>query len=683
MRIEYNKTDRELFAVDGNRNVVVLDTDGWNERTIVYHPEQLTAADADPTDYTHGEIEGFRGPPVHVVSVNTETGERQKLAGPGSLEFDDDTVVQLCSTVRVAFRARDGGRLERRPDETAVTFDGRTGVTFGWASRVDYPEHTVSVPRSVDGVARYLTVASGVIADTTPDRTWPNIRDHPPRLQFGDEQIPEELESERPETGIRLLVPRENGLQTVLPLAPLVHYLGAEVVVSPGTEPTLDLDGDAWWLGRSAEEADRQASLLLKRVFYLDCLARAAGPYGEELPQQPVIRELGLDADNLYEMPLVGRVRRYLDTSFEDVANEFPDWHLGVHVDPTYEQLSAVPSHLNRLADIYCPESAQLTLAEQMAWSLDNAFSRGDSEPEEPTVVDPADRAQTVGWAGPHVAVGAFNYFPEVFDNKSAYVDAEDSLSVVVVNNSAGMFEEHQQVIQNYNERVEDMPIMELDVHSMLDPEALAEVFEAGADLVHYIGHCDDRGLKCPEGRFLHTASLRESRAETFFLNACGSFDQGRELIRRGSVAGAVTRVESSNLRATQVGNDWSRLMANGWSAERGLDVARRVTDSPGNYVLIGDGPHTLTPSDAYVPVEIRAEKESDREFRVTVDKAGPRSIGSESKLWADKFSTCIEGGIREFSISTQGLRREYNEIDSDSPIVMDNALIWNSENIE
>ena len=681
MRIEYDPKETQVFAVDPLKNVVTLGVADWQEHeTAVFESDALADADAIVTDLTHASVSGLEGPPVYTLVIDTETGERETITGRRSVEFDANTVIQLCTTIRVVVRATAGGTVERHADRTTITFDRPTDVTIGWASRVDLPEQSVQIPESVEGVAEYLTVAGAAITETGPDRTWPNVRDHPPTLQFGAEEIPAELYDQRPETGIRLFVPEENGLQTLLPLAPLAYYLGAEVVVSSGMDPTLDLDGERRWLGQSAEEADPDASRILQRVFYLDCLARAAGPYGDELPQQPILEALGLDAEELYEAPIAERARQYLDVPYHEVANAFPEWHLGVHVNPVYEQVPALASHLNRLADIYAPESAELSIADRVEWAAEESFLRGD-EPtttKEP-VVDPADRARTVGWAAPQTALGAFNYYPEAFDNRESFVGSDEPLSIAVVNNSMGMFDEHQRVIQNYEDRTNDVPIMEVEPRALTTPEELAAVFEHGYDVVHYIGHCDNDGLLCADKRYLHAASVSESNAAVFFLNACDSYDQGRELLRRGSVAGVVTRTPAVNSRAVQLGNDWSRMIANGWSVERGLDVARRTTDAPGDYLSIGDGAYSMSPDRGHAPAEVHLEETDQGGYQVRSDLRGPFGKGVQIASWPDREQACLMGEVREFTIGRSRLAREFDSRDYLAPVTLNGELIWNS----
>lgn len=685
MRIEYDPSESHVFAVDPTRNVVTLDVDDYEFReSPVFEESALEPADADVTDYTHAALSWFSGPPVHIVWIDTATGERRTLSGRGELELDSDTLVQLCSTVRVVVRPQGPGTLERRGTETVVSFDEQTPVTLGWASRVDRPDETVTVPQTPEGIAQYLTVAGCAISDTTPDRTWPNIRDHPPLLEYGEEpDIPDAVAGERPETDVRLLVPREDAVELLAPAAPLVHYLGAEVEIQPGTEPTLDLNGTAQWLGRSPEEVDRTSSKLLRRVFYLDCLARAAGPYGSELPQQPVVPELGLDADSLYEASLVERVQRYLATDYEEVASEFPDWHVGVHLDTTYEQVGTLPYHLARLSDVYCPESRHLTFADRVEWSIEEAFARGPETQEKQQdrpVVEPVQRARTVGWSGPCVGVGAFNATPEAFRNREQYPDADEALRVTVVNNRGESHAEHRSALANYRRRVADLPIMSVESREMVEPGELARIFESHTHHVHYMGHCDENGLECGSGRYLDTKSLTNVSSETFFLNACGTYEQARDLVRKGSVAGAATLLTAKESTATEIGFEWSRLLANGWSSERGLDVARRATDSAGNYVLVGDGAYRPVDREGELPPEIRVIDRDGDKFKIKSKRYAPDKNGIEDEPWPNKVPVALSGETMMFDITKDKLAQKIEDINYSSPLIMDNELVWNPE---
>ncbi len=63
-------------------------------------------------------------------------------------------------------------------------------------------------------------------------------------------------------------------------------------------------------------------------------------------------------------------------------------------------------------------------------------------------------------------------------------------------------------------------------------------------DFLHYIGHIDDDGFQCRDGRVDGT-TLDQVGIGTFLLNACNSYDQGLGLVEQGAIAGIVPLNES------------------------------------------------------------------------------------------------------------------------------------------
>lgn len=106
-----------------------------------------------------------------------------------------------------------------------------------------------------------ISALSSALKTTTCERSYPTLRGHPPRIECGDKlHIPDELS--RPETGIRLEVPPS--LENVFVAAPLVYYLGAEMV--PGEKPRLVTERFEYPLDDFPLE--REIERLLKQVFF-------------------------------------------------------------------------------------------------------------------------------------------------------------------------------------------------------------------------------------------------------------------------------------------------------------------------------------------------------------------------------------------------------------------------------
>ncbi|MFB6177511.1 MAG: hypothetical protein ABEI99_10265, partial [Halobaculum sp.] len=386
-------------------------------------------------------------------------------------------------------------------------------------------------------------------------------------------------------------------LDALLPTASLVHYLGAAVSVEPDADPHLDIDGRAEPLGTGSTLTET-ASDILRRCFYLDCVARTAGPHGGPLSVSHVFDTLELDAERLYDAPLAERVRTYLDRDFDRVADSFPEWHLSMYVEPTYEHVGVLPHVVDTLPFFFHPSAEPLTKKKWLALGLTGSgydtfqLRSGDDDRNPEAHATPGAGGREVsnvdlvnpdlgpgrnhGWLADGVPVDAFKSLPEAYENRDSYLDGSDSeLSVTVVINDTGMErklfgdeerpgmdEERDATIEHYERRVEDLNI-DLTVREGVRDSELARIFESENDLVHYVGHHTEDGLECVN-RTLSADQIDRSRTETFFLNACGSYPFGEQLVRRGSVVGGVTFESVPDDDAFRVGSTFAGLMTMG-----------------------------------------------------------------------------------------------------------------------
>lgn len=186
---------------------------------------------------------------------------------------------------------------------------------------------------------------------------------------------------------------------------------------------------------------------------------------------------------------------------------------------------------------------------------------------------------------------------------------------MVVVINDEAMLEEREAVERIYRLRATELS-MDVSVEESLCRSGLREVFGSPVDFLHYVGHCDAAGLRCADGS-LSTADLEGTEVQTFFLNACGSFEQGLELVRRGSVAGAVTLANVLNREASRVGMTFARLVMHGFSVSRALSLASRQSLTNRFYGVVGDGTHRLAQGDDAFPAELIMTEPSPGKFAV------------------------------------------------------------------
>ncbi len=623
--------DDDLVARDHENNVAHIEITDWRDGE---HPE----ISAPQTDHEwaaefRGSLASLTLPDVFVsVSRDNEVIESVTTADTATTVA---TPVRLLSNgairVHVVVHSPDRITIDPAREEIVVTADSRLRVWLGVEQSATSPP-TLTVPQTLDGVATALTYAGAQTTDTTPDRSWPSVRSPPPTVEWGEQSIPDELTDARPDTGVEIAVEPE--LSALLPVAPLAYYLGARVRVDGSTESTtLQTPTREWSLGRTD---DHTPGDVLRRVFSLDCVARGAGPHGGGLGVADTFDTLGLDAERLYDASIPDRLGTYLDASFAEVRDRFPEWHLGLSVAPEWRHVPAVVSQLDELPVVREASGTTVSRAEARKRMLSDQHRGGV---ERATWVDPDEvDARWTGWLGPNLPLRGFKSLPEAYRPTDDTVP--DQLSIAVVLNDPEMRAEFESSAAHYGRRADELGI-DVDRRVAVAPNGLRQVLVDSYDLVHFIGHCDEDGLVCRNDSRL---DLREGelnvRAETFFLNACGSYEQGRALVERGATAGVVTGDLVLNQSAVEVGQQFARLLAVGYSVVVAVRLARLAADGPGrDYRAVGDGTRIITQADSGSP-PITFVNLINNTYHVESVFSGPRFAGGEMR---DTFEVASE----------------------------------------
>jgi hypothetical protein len=538
------------------------------------------------------------------------------VAGDGALE----TVVRFETPAHVDPPAlADGGggatRAATGPGGTTVAFEGTAPVAVGFRERAPDPP-TVTVPATPTGVATAITHASAALGTLGPERSHPSRRSHPPLVAFGDQDVPAAVARATPETGIELRLPAD--LSTCSLAAPLAFYLGATVRAEDRSAPVLRVPATGLrrvFPAAGAAFADA-VSGLLRRVFLLDCLTRDRP--GERLAGREVLDRLGLDAARLRSLSPAERLTAHLAAPL-DRLDDLPDWPLATYVDGGIRTARCLPHLLDRLSLIH-PAAASAIDGDSLLCRALDEFYRGPSPDGDEDGVgrtvrpapDPssmrrtedvvtADRlmpelrdARVHGWLADGTPVEAFTSTPEAYRNRLAAPERDATLDIAVVCNDPEMSDERA-VADIYREGAAGLPV-DVTVTGSLARGELADLLATPHDFVHYIGHCEGDGLQCRDG-FLDVADVDTVRARTFFLNACGSYQQGKRLVSAGSVAGAVTLTTVLNRQAVTVGTAFARLLIHGAGFERALSLARQEILMGSDYAVVGDGTDALAPA--------------------------------------------------------------------------------------
>jgi hypothetical protein len=589
---------------------------------------------------------------------------RARAAGSGG-----EAPLHVVDDVRIHIRFEGPASLRSAGPTSVLAFRKKTSVTVGfvWETSAERPH--LQVPATTDGLAAAITHLSGAHYTMKPSRSHPELRGHPPIVTTGETtRIPETVRESRPDTGITLHVPECEA--ELLVSAPLAYYLGAEVVVEPRDSALLTTeDGsvhvsfDAW------PSLQAGVAALLRKVFYLDCQIRRVDPAESG---SRITAALSLDPDVVRSLSPAGRLERYVDVSDEAVNSILPEWPLSTYVSPEPERVRSLPFLLDRLSLIYLPDSSQLDREELLDRTLaDSYLSRGSTE--RPPVIQPTLReGQLHTWLAPGNPIDACKTPPEAYVNRyRCQTRDSDDQRVAVVLNDEEMADEHTAVTEIY--RAADLP-MDVRVSEALSVNELADVFEQPTDFVHFIGHCDDAGLRCPDGN-LALSSLSDAQTQTFFLNACGSYDEGLDLVKQGAVAGAVTLTDVLDKHAALVGTAFARLLSNGFSIQRALELARRRIMMCKDYAVVGDGTYSIVPSPDQPAVVWLSESDAGFDVRCTV--VSPERPGESYRLPFDD-SAALNGEQTSHSLSRSELVDALNR--TSLPVIYDGEFHWSDD---
>lgn len=671
--------DAGFRIVDGRKRELLVRTPAWdrNEESLPFprHVDGSVTGLTSELRFPEAAVTVERMPPSDWTLFLNE-------ARPLHLEPDDYTV-KIDAQIVVYLRFRGSGSIawDEAAAETVIRFPEATSVAVGFRSSVHAPAETITVSPDPAGVATAITHLATGIETTTPDKSFPSLRRHPPAIDLGDRtDIPREVADRRRETGIVFHVPDD--LESLFVIAPLAYYLQAAVraeprdrarLVAPDVGLSLELP--------SISQLQFAVAALLRRVFFLDCLVRNAGPYSADLAERSLLDDISLDPDRTYAATPQERLAAYLNAAFDLIEDRLPEWHLTMYVAPRTVHVPTLSRHLDRLSLIFLPESTTLNRDEFVKRSLDGSHrsvaADGGTTTVEPLLPRLHD-TQMHGWMADGVPIDAFKALVESYDNRLGYLASDDYAKAIrVVLNDREMEGEQRSVAAIYEQRARELSI-DVRIERELDRDSLGAVFREPADFVHYIGHCTDAGLQCPDG-YLSVSDLDACRAQTFFLNACGSYYQGVGLVEKGSVAGVVTLEPVLHGQATSVGTTFAQLIVNGFSVERALQLARRQSIMSKGYVTVGDGAHVLTQADEKQPTTLLVTRTGTDRFRVITDTFAPQAAGGMfQSYFPEDEKKHLFGGQVSVEISRAGLLDFLAH--ANAPVVFEERYFWSDE---
>jgi hypothetical protein len=288
------------------------------------------------------------------------------------------------------------------------------------------------------------------------------------------------------------------------------------------------------------------------------------------------------------------------------------------------------------------------------------------------------DGATTTTWIGDGFPINAGMTPVTAFENRLAREPTESDLSFVVVCNESEMGAEQRIVESVYGNR-SDLTF-DVDIRTGLSRADLTDVFEAGHDFVHYIGHVDVRGFRCADGH-LDVGNVDGVDCDAFFLNACHSVDQGVGLIEQGSIGGIVTLDSVLNRDAVAFGQTIARLLNSGYRIGAAVHVAQYTLEREHLYNVVGDPTLAITQSDG-VPNICEIEEIGDDRFRLQYNTfpAARSGLGSFFRPFLEQVDVYALNGSRLIDLELSGAQlQEFLSYEA-VPVLSGGEMIWSDD---
>ncbi|WP_135662446.1 hypothetical protein [Halorhabdus rudnickae] len=617
------------------------------------------------------------------------TGGDEAAFDPGSYVVEFSSVqLKLYLGIEGAFS------VDATGDYVELSFPEATEVIVGIRSYHEQPARTITTTDDIDDVMTALSQFRAALKTTSPERSFPTLRGHPPVLKRGEElSVPSGFVDREPSVSIEV----PDRWDRVIPAAPLAYYLDADI--QPGARPRLVADGRSIPLD-GPDGFEQHVARILRHVFTLDCVTRTEGLYNVDLRERSILEErTTLDFEALYNQSLAERTGAYLDVPFEVVEPVSPEWKLTADVQPEAENVPVLSFLAADLAEIRCPRRGNITprVLEDTSPDVESLFRdepvllrgpstavRSESTTSRPSVEErvfrpePADSLMQT-FVGDGIPMGATKMTLDAFKRRLEYEPTESGrISVDVVNNEDAMSDES--VVSNvYGAR--DWIDFDVTIHEELTQAELADVLQEETDFFHYIGHVEDEGFRCADGH-LDARSLSDVGVGAFLLNACNSYAQGRELVDAGALGGIVTLANIPNPTATSVGKTLARLLDSGFSLSTARTLLEEDEQLASRYMVVGDGHANIVESQMGAPLHMELKSiESDM---LDLDIQGyPISDISNGSLRDWHFSPFEANCLVMASLeNVEMTSEEFNRLceNGDFPVLYEEQLVWSKE---
>jgi hypothetical protein len=675
-----------------------------------YRIESSEPMDVEPTDYDDfpGPVtdsvvidsKSLSIPEFYSTTVRDEDGNMETRLGldGGSYKGDGTTFLELHTPVKSYIRIDGYFEYIYSLDNVNMEFSEETNITLGSRTWKCYPNNTITVTDSPVDLREAISHFGDAILTTSPERSFPTLRGHPPQLKIGESlDIPESLS--KPDSGVTITVPPTTS--ALLTVAPLAYYLLA--TVETGQEFRLETSEGFIYRPKEATIPEAVKSILT-RCFYLDCLVRTEGLYPVDLRERREFEETAeanLNYAELYEQSLPERIERYLQVDPGIISEVTTDWPVTAVVEPGETSIEALPYLTYELVNIRPEDPPQYTGNEARRHVLE-AFSQGNQETRSTSLVFenkaefidvPETESRQTIWVGDGIPLNASKFLLEGYENNKIINDetaaieddgenSSSALNVTVVCNEDTMSRELSEIRTRLNPR-DDFP-MDLSIYSQLTTSEFEQILEKGTDYLHFVGHATPNGLECSNG-MLDVAKVNQSNATTFFLNACQSFQQGTQLVKKGSSGGIVSYSDISDKYALTTSALIVQLLNEGFPIGVCLSIIQDTTPIGRQYAVVGSHGARLIQPDGGPPYISEVSKEESA-YKITTTTYGAGlvqyAIGSGVNFALEAVE---ESSLVPSSVTVETDWSEVKEVLSlrESPVVYEGELQLVDEFIE
>lgn len=621
-----------------------------------------------------------------VAGVNVRDSDGDVLVR--TEEFADESfppgryILELSAPIKVYLIVESSVRITANVVQTHISFGGETAVSVGARSRHQSPAATITTTDDPIDMMAAVSAFGSALKTTSCERSYPTLRGHPPAVELGsDLVIPDAVDT--PETGVTIEIPAE--YQFVYTVASLAYYLGATVV--PGTARIVTRTGFEHRLD-SSRGFEREVERVLKQVVFLDCLTRMGGENGIRLHERQALDStLDIALDDLQGQSLPDQLEAYLSVPFADIESHLPEWKMTSHVSPSPDSIETLPFLVNDLAVIRTPRCERVQPQAVQADAISEFVRNGaltrsttanpslDREYIQPEASDSLEQV----WVGDETPLGASKATTTAFRNRLHRSPTDGDITITAVCNEPEMADERDAIDSVYGSR-EELPF-DVRLHEELTTDELAAALTTPADLLHYIGHIDQKGFRCPDG-LLDLRTLDTVGVDAFFLNACQSYEQGMALIDAGAIGGIVTLGNVINTGAVTIGHTMSRLLNRGFPLRAAMTIARDESLVSNQYLVIGDGGLAITQAESGMPMLGEIDRTGPDQFELNIimyptSQHGMGSVNSPFIEGEDEYHLS-SGGINTYELSTAELE-QFLALER-IPVRVNGTIRWSDE---